>query len=41
MHTRRARSGELEIYYRRVGRAGGTPLLIVHGLSFQDLAPRV
>lgn len=34
MQTARARSGELSIFYRRFGKAGGTPLLIVHGLSY-------
>jgi len=34
METGRARSGELQIFYRRTGRPGGTPLLIVHGLSY-------
>ena len=34
MQTGRARSGELQIAYRRTGRRGGTPLLIVHGLSY-------
>lgn len=32
--TGRARSGELSIHYRRLGRPGGTPILIVHGLSY-------
>jgi pimeloyl-ACP methyl ester carboxylesterase len=32
--TARARSGELSIHYRRLGRPGGTPILIVHGLSY-------
>jgi pimeloyl-ACP methyl ester carboxylesterase len=32
--TGHARSGELSIHYRRLGRPGGTPLLIVHGLSY-------
>ena len=30
----KARSGELAIFYRRTGKAGGLPLLIVHGLSY-------
>ena len=34
MQTGRARSGELQIFYRRTGRTGETPLLIVHGLSY-------
>jgi pimeloyl-ACP methyl ester carboxylesterase len=34
MQTGRARSGELNIHYRRTGRPGATPLLIVHGLSY-------
>ena len=34
MQTGRARSGELQIFYRRTGRPGATPLLIVHGLSY-------
>lgn len=34
MQTGRARSGDLSIFYRRTGRAGGAPLLIVHGLSY-------
>jgi pimeloyl-ACP methyl ester carboxylesterase len=33
-HTGRVRSGELSIHYRRLGRPGGTPVLIVHGLSY-------
>src|SRR5262245_25404544 len=32
--TGRARSGELSIHYRRLGRPGDTPILIVHGLSY-------
>jgi pimeloyl-ACP methyl ester carboxylesterase len=32
--TERARSGELSIHLRRLGSAGGTPLLIVHGLQY-------
>lgn len=32
--TGRARSGELNLFFRRTGKAGGTPLLIVHGLSY-------
>ena len=34
MQTGRAKSGDLSIHYRRTGRAGDTPLLIVHGLSY-------
>ena len=34
MQTDRARSGELSIFYRRSGKRGATPLLIVHGLSY-------
>ena len=34
MQTGRVRSGELQIHYRRAGRPGGTPFLIVHGLSY-------
>jgi esterase len=34
MQTGRAHSGELSIHYRHAGRAGATPLLIVHGLSY-------
>jgi pimeloyl-ACP methyl ester carboxylesterase len=34
MQTGRARSGELSIHYRHAGRAGATPVLIVHGLSY-------
>ncbi|HVL34400.1 MAG TPA: alpha/beta fold hydrolase, partial [Burkholderiales bacterium] len=33
-HTARVRSGDVELHYRRLGRRGGTPLLIVHGLSY-------
>lgn len=29
-----ARSGDIALHYRRLGRPGGTPLLFVHGLSF-------
>lgn len=29
-----ARSGELQIHLRRTGKPGGTPVLIVHGLSY-------
>ena len=29
-----ARSGDVALHYRRLGRAGGTPLVFVHGLSF-------
>ena len=32
--TGRARSGELSIHFRRLGRPGGTPLLVVHGLQY-------
>jgi len=32
--TGKARSGDLEIFYRRFGRPGATPVLIQHGLSF-------
>jgi esterase len=32
--TGRVRSGDAEIFYRRVGRPGRTPVLIVHGLSY-------
>lgn len=32
--TGRARSGELQIHYRKLGRPGRTPILIVHGLSY-------
>jgi pimeloyl-ACP methyl ester carboxylesterase len=32
--TGRARSGELNLFFRRTGKAGGTPVLIVHGLSY-------
>jgi len=32
--TGRARSGDVEIFYRRFGRPGPTPILIQHGLSF-------
>ena len=34
MQTAKARSGDLSIFYRRFGRSGATPLLIVHGLSY-------
>ncbi|HET7365317.1 MAG TPA: alpha/beta hydrolase [Burkholderiales bacterium] len=34
MQTGHARSGELQLFYRRTGRPGATPLLIVHGLSY-------
>lgn len=33
-HTGVARSGDIALHYRRLGRPGGTPLLFVHGLSF-------
>jgi len=32
--TGRVRSGEVSIFYRRLGKAGGSPLLIVHGLQY-------
>lgn len=32
--TGRAQSGEISIFFRRLGRPGATPLLIVHGLSY-------
>jgi len=32
--TGRARSGEVAIHFRRLGKAGGTPLLMVHGLQY-------
>jgi pimeloyl-ACP methyl ester carboxylesterase len=32
--TGRVRSGDLQIHFRRLGRPGGTPILIVHGLSY-------
>jgi pimeloyl-ACP methyl ester carboxylesterase len=32
--TGRVRSGDVEIFYRRFGRPGRTPVLIVHGLSY-------
>lgn len=32
--TGRARSGELDIFFRKTGKPGRTPLLIVHGLSY-------
>ena len=32
--TGRVRSGDTEIFYRRFGRPGRTPVLIVHGLSY-------
>jgi pimeloyl-ACP methyl ester carboxylesterase len=32
--TGRARSGELSIHWRKLGRRGGTPVLIVHGLQY-------
>jgi hypothetical protein len=31
--TGRARSGDLSIFFRKTGKAGRTPVLIVHGLS--------
>src|SRR6266850_7838201 len=30
----RARSGDLDIFYRKLGNRGQTPILIVHGLSY-------
>ena len=30
----RARSGALEIHFRKLGRKGKTPLLVVHGLQY-------
>jgi pimeloyl-ACP methyl ester carboxylesterase len=32
--TGRARSGDLSIHYRRLGKPGRTPVLVVHGLSY-------
>jgi pimeloyl-ACP methyl ester carboxylesterase len=32
--TGRVRSDDLQIHFRRLGRPGGTPILIVHGLSY-------
>lgn len=32
--TGRLRSGDVDIFYRRFGRKGETPILIVHGLSY-------
>jgi len=32
--TGRVRSGDIAIFYRKLGRRGGLPLLIVHGLSY-------
>lgn len=32
--TGRVRSGDVEIFYRRFGSRGATPILIVHGLSY-------
>jgi len=32
--TARVRSGDVELFYRRLGKRGKTPLLIVHGLSY-------
>jgi pimeloyl-ACP methyl ester carboxylesterase len=32
--TGRARSGDVSIHYRRLGKGSGTPLVIVHGLSY-------
>ncbi len=30
----RVRSGDVELHYRRFGRAGKTPIFIAHGLSY-------
>lgn len=30
----RAKSGELSIFFRRLGKPGGVPILVVHGLSY-------
>ncbi len=32
--TGRVRSGDVEIFYRKFGKPGGAPVLIVHGLSY-------
>lgn len=32
--TGRVRSGDVDIFYRKFGRPGGVPVLIVHGLSY-------
>src|SRR5579871_273585 len=32
--TGRVRSGDVEIFFRRLGNRGRTPLLVVHGLSY-------
>lgn len=32
--TGRAKSGELSIFFRRLGKPGGVPMLVVHGLSY-------
>ena len=32
--TGRVRSGDVEIFYRKFGKPGGAPILIVHGLSY-------
>jgi pimeloyl-ACP methyl ester carboxylesterase len=32
--TGRVRSGDVEIFYRRLGKPGATPVLLVHGLSY-------
>jgi esterase len=32
--TGRARSGEVSIFFRKLGKRGGSPILIVHGLSY-------
>ena len=33
-HSGRCKSGDLEIFYRRLGNRGLTPILFVHGLSY-------
>jgi len=32
--SKRCTSGDVSIFYRRLGRAGGVPLVLVHGLSY-------
>ena len=32
--TGSVKNGDVELFYRRLGRPGATPVLIVHGLSF-------
>jgi pimeloyl-ACP methyl ester carboxylesterase len=32
--TGTVRSGDVELFYRRLGQPGGTPILLVHGLSY-------